>query len=327
MSADTKVLSQEEIDALMSSGASLMDGLVIRHNGQRVSKEEKVQVFSYNPTDPVFLTGLLLERFKGYVARFIEAVTQRFAVFFKLDIRFKLEDIRTLSYKFTIETLLTPTFIGVFKMAPLKGMALLSFPAKMAMGLVERMLGGVGILPAEGRPLTTIEGALAEDILKMIMEEWASVWQDVMAITPGLVSTEHFPAFLKTAPPQSIMLILTVTMVLGDANEVLHVAIPYTLLEPMLKTLEANAISGAEPEKAITHDRGEIERCADLKVPVEAWWEGTTLFVDDLLRLRVGDVIEFPQTLLHEVEVRIGAQKAFIGSIGTQDDQVAVEIN
>lgn len=326
MSDVSKILSQDDIDALLSAGVAAGDSLILSYNGHRFPKDQKVKVFSYDPVAPVFLTGLVFDRFREFVLHFMDALTRRFAVFLKLDLKFNLGDIRTVSYKFATESFTPPVFIGVVKLEPLIGVSLVGIPARMAMAMVERMLGGAGSLPEQGRSLTSIEAVLAEDIVKIVAEEWMHTWSTVHAFTPALVGTENFPAFLKTSSPDTVILVLTIPITLGDATEVLHFAIPYTLFEPVLTAMESAAGKFAEALKPDSPVQPDPTRYADLSVPVEAWWKASSIWVNDLLQLRVGDVVELSSDLLNEVEVRIGTQKHFKGSAGVHNDHVAVEL-
>lgn len=326
MSDEAKILSQDEIDALLTSDAAQGDVLVLTYEGHRIPKDRKVKIFSYDPAAPVFLTGLVFERFREFIGHFIEGLTRRFAVFLKLDFKFTLGDIRTVSYKFATESFTPPVFIGIVKMEPLAGVALIGLPARMGMAMIERMLGGVGTMPQEGRTLTAIESVLAEDLVQLIAEEWMNTWSSIFQFKPEVVGTENFPSFLKTSSPDSIILVLTIPITLGDATEVLHFAIPYALFEPVLAAMEVAAGKFAEvlkPHAALSRNP---ERYGDLNVPVEAWWNASCVRVKDLLHLRAGDVLEFPNDLLQKVEVRIGNQKGFIGSVGVRNDHVAVEL-
>lgn len=326
MSDGAKILSQDEIDALLSSDAAQGDVLILTHEGQRIPKDLKVKVFSYDPVAPVFLTGITFDRFREFILHFVEGLTRRFAVFLKLDFKFTLGDIRTVSYKFATEAFTPPVFIGIVKMEPLAGVALIGIPARIGMAMIERMLGGVGTLPDQGRPLTSIESVLAEDLVKLIAEEWMNTWSNVFQFQPTLVGTESFPSFLKTSSPDSVILVLTIPITLGDATEVLHFAIPYTLFEPVLTAMEVAAGKFAEALKPHPHIQPDLTRYRDLDVPIEAWWNASMVRVKDLLRLRVGDVLELSHDLLHKAEVRIGYQKRFIGSVGVTNDHVAVEL-
>lgn len=326
VSADA-ILNQEDIDSLLRSGAALANGPIIRYNGQRVTEGESIRVSAYDFTDPVYLDERMLARLTERADSFIKSLAARLSVFLKLDARIKLGEIRTTPYQLVVETFTSPTFISIFRLDPLPGVGLLNFPPRMAMAIVDRMLGGQGVAPTEGRLLTEIERVLIEDIVDLILEEWVRPWSSLATLEPCRIGSETVGVFLQTSPPKDVMLGISIEVTILDCVEVLQLALPYSLFEPVLYKMEASARRFAEEAVVGLHHTFNKELCSQLDIPLVAEWKAFSLSVGDLLRLRPGDILELPQDILTKTRILFSGEPRFQGEVGVDNGRVAVRLS
>lgn len=320
------VLSQEDIDALLKSAGSGENVAIIRSDGKRVRKDESVRVINYDFTDPVYLDDATLSRFKEKIEEFIKILSARLSAFLKLDILIKLGEVRTISYQSIIESFNSPTFISIFRLEPLSGVGLLNFPPRLAMAMIDRMLGGPGVPPMDIRLLTQIESVLLEDIIDLILGEWVNPWMELATLSPVRIGSETVGHFLQTAPPKSVVIAVSLEVILLDCTEVIQIILPYSLFEPVLYKMELAAKRFSEEVAASTVRAFNRDLCEHLHVPLSANWNVLKMPVGDLLRLRVGDVLELPTEILSQTRILLGNKPRFIGELGVENHQIAVRL-
>jgi flagellar motor switch protein FliM len=320
------ILSQDDIDALLKAGGGFDNALVIRSNGKRIGSDESVRVIPYDFNDPVYLDDRTLARLREKIEDFIKTLCSRLAAFLKLDVVLKLGDIRTTPYQVVVESLNFPTFISIFRLEPLSGVGLLNFPPRLAMAMVDRMLGGPGVPPTESRLLTPIETVLLEDIIDLILNEWVNPWSDLASLSPVRIGSDTVGHFLQTAPPKSIMIVVSLEVMILDCTEIIQIGLPYSLFEPVLYKMEAAAKRFAEEVAASTVRSFNRELCDHLSIPLSVDWNLLKLSVGDLLSLKSGDILELPVDVLSKARVLLGGKPRFLGELGVEKGHIAVEL-
>src|ERR1035437_566438 len=113
-----------------------------------------------------------LRRIRQRHEQFIRSLAARLAIFLRLEFSLSLTKVHIESYQKFIETLSNPSYITLFKTEPLKGAGLLVVPPRLALTLVDRLLGGPGQMPPDNRDLTDIEVALSDQSAMLILSEW-----------------------------------------------------------------------------------------------------------------------------------------------------------
>ena len=320
-------LSQSDIDALLQSGIAISDGPIIRNNGKRVGEADPVQILPYDFSAPVFLDPRSQARLEEKAQIFAKTVTARLSVFLKTDFGLKLNSIKTQPFQMLSEGFGSPTFASVFKLEPLTGVGILNMAPRMSMAMVDRMLGGKGIAPVEGRFLTEIVRALVEDVIYIFLQEWVNIWAAFEIMKPTVIGYEGVGSFLQTSAPRTVMLNLTFEATLVDCVEVLQLAIPYTLFKPVLVKMEESAnrfADAALPEPTRLPNK---DFCEHIAVPVVAQWQAFSLKVADLLRLKPGDVLEMSSDILQRTQLCFSGRPHFEGEVGIKDNHVVVRVN
>ena len=321
------ILSQGDIDALMEDAEVSSDafGTIFSPEGDRYPADAPIKVTVCDFRNPVFLTESDMRQVRLRHESFIHYLSARLSMFIRMDVSLKMSKLHTLSYEELTETIPTPIFINLFKITGLAGVGVVSVNPRLAMTLVNRMLGGKGHSITDERYLTDIEMALMEDAMRLILEEWCSQWEEMESIEPTIIGRENNGRFLQTSPRDTVMLVLDIEGTLGDCTEMIQIAVPYSMIDPMIKAMKAKAQSLGG---AAAHTRGKWRQTySDIMVPVKAEWNVFDMTVSDLLRLRPGDILELPREIIQETIVSVNNAPQFIGEVGVEDGHVAVKIN
>src|ERR1035441_4552072 len=104
-----------------------------------------------------FLAASELRRIRQRHEQFVRSLAARLAIFLRLEFSLSLAKVHIETYQKFIEALSNPSYITLFKTEPLKGAGLLVVPPRLALTLVDRLLGGPGQMPPDNRDLTDIE--------------------------------------------------------------------------------------------------------------------------------------------------------------------------
>jgi flagellar motor switch protein FliM len=318
-------LDQGDIEKLLAEVETQKAETVFDHTGRRFGKDVKLNIENYDFRNPVFLTEYDLRQVRIRQEQFVHYLAARMAMFLRMDFGLKMVKLQTLDFTKYTTALPSPVAISLFKVEQLNGVGILSINPRLAMTIVDRMLGGKGHSVREDRYLTEIEISLLNDVVHTFLEEWCRQWADIQEMTTAIVGNENNGRFLQTAASDAPMLVLVMEGDLGDCAEEISLAVPYYMIEPLVKKIQANSKKYAksqEAEKGIQW----MDSCSSIKMPLFAEWTSFEMTVRDLLALREGDVMELPSTILGQAQVRVVNSPKFRGEIGLEGDKVAVKL-
>jgi len=286
----TNILSQEELDALFNG---------ISGGETETAADGETAAAGVVPYDLTGRQGIMQRRMPT-----LELTNARFARIFGGTISSLLRRVVNISIISTelmrfgefMRTLSTPTSIHLFKMAPLRGSALLALEPGIIFILVDLLFGGSGNAPykVDGRGFTAIENNLIKKIVIRALSDLESAWKTLFEIKIARLRAEIDPQLAQIVPPAEVVVVTNYLVKLEDATGVMSMCIPYAVLEPIREKLQAGYQNeNIEVDKVWA---GRFKDClmrAGLDIAVELG--KTRISGRDLLKLQKGDVIRLNQ--------------------------------
>ena len=272
-----------------------------------------------------FLAASELRRIRQRHEQFVRSLAARLAIFLRLEFSLQLEKVQIETYQKFIDGLSNPTYTTLFRTEPLKGAGLLVMPPRLALTVVDRLLGGPGQMPEDNRDLTDIEVALSDQSAMLMLSEWCNHWPEMRDLHATILGHENNSKFLQTSPPDTSMLILTVAASISEQNEKFQMVFPYATLEPLMRLLNPQ-LAGAEPAAPRPSQPRWNPGFDEVKVPLTAEWQGLKMSAGEITRLKPGDLLGLDPACAAQVLVRLGNVPKFFGRPGTSDAKWAVQL-
>lgn len=318
-------LDQSDIDRLLAQAEDDLKKSIFRSNGEPFPDPDSLKIENFDFRNPVFLTEIELRRLRLMHEDFIRYLSARLSLFLRMEINLKMARLSTVTYDNLIDTMANPTHLALFKAEPLQGIGLLEINPRLALTVVDRILGGQGHSVKTERYLTEIETAILEDIEMIILEEWCNQWKNEQELRPTILGHENTGRFLQTSPRNAVILGLAIEAQFGDCVETLQLSLPYYTIEPILKAIQSRRHKES--------DIGQMERhtawhpaYANITVPVRAEWEAGEVTLREVLHWRVGDILALSPEIAEATRVRIADKGKFQGRAGVENERFAVEI-
>jgi flagellar motor switch protein FliM len=317
-----KILSKEEIDALLaavSSGSIDPDKELARAQGG---------VANYD----LFNTAA----HKGLVPN-LDIVYDSFIRYNRITMSNQLRkivDIRKVGarpYKFDdfVMTLPSPVCMGIYKIEPLKGAAMLAMDSTLVFAIVDSILGGSGSgsqrLPETNRLFTTIELRIMEKVVKDALQDMEKAWAPLHATKMSLVRMDMNPRLVNIVPPEYHVVTMELAIQIENVKGKMVFAVPYMTVEPIRDKLKNGAqfdMVAVDPKwsQRLTSELAE----APLDLAVEMGHAVVTL--QELLDLEPGDTIMLDKDVRSELVVKVGGIGKFAGVPGVCRGNKAVQI-
>ena len=321
----SEVLSQNEIERLLSQvQAEETNATILKPGGRKTRlKGEDIQPCDFR--QPAFLTGGELRKIRLRHEEFIRSLAAHLSIYLRLEVVIHMSKLQTLGFQKYADSLPNPTHLTQFKVEPLKGVCLLDMSPRLGLTFVDRLLGGPAHSVSLTGELSEIEAALLDQVACLILNEWCAMWQKVETTRPVLLGHESNGRFLTSSAHDTVMLILSMEVRLGDCVEQMQLAFPFMTIEPLVR----NSAQAAELQMDAASPQGRPKwnpGFDEVPVQLHAQWHGLELTARELTRLKCGDVLLLDADCFDRVEIRFEQLAKFYGRLGTSAERWAVEL-
>lgn len=325
-----QVLSQNEVDALL---AAVSDGdvgtpEVAKESSGSVKNTDDKKVVSYDLTSQDrIIRGRLPQ---------LEVIYEKFMRAFRVSLSSSLRKIASISLTSTeflkfgefINTLPMPTCMSVLRFNNLRGSALMVVESKLAYALVDSFFGGADrpYTKIDGKDFTPIELSIVRKVVELAIHDLENAWASVEKIGCSFVRTEVNPQFVGIVPPTDVVIASTFDVELENATGTISMVIPYATIEPIKQKLSTGfQVESDQTDKKLWTAIIK-EQLMDTELEVRVNLGETSILLEDLMSLKVGDVIPLTQDATGELDINVENVKKFKGYYGNHHGTTAVQV-
>lgn len=311
-----KVLNQDEVDALLKG----MDDGAVDTSPPPVPDGAR----AYN-------LGKELRIVRGRMPT-LEMICERFARLFRVSLynllrrspEIAVSPVQLKKFGEFVNTLHLPSSLNMVKFNPLRGTGLIVLDAKLVFALVDNFFGGTGRhVKIEGRDFTATESRIISIALRHVFNDLREAWSHVSAIEVEYLSSEMNPQFANIVTPTEIVVVTSFQVELDGGGGVLHVTMPYAMIEPLRDVLDA----GVQSDRAEKDERWMMalrEQLLDADIELVTILGQSTVTIGELMNLNRGDVI--PCDFSGRASTFVEDVPVFAGTLGISRGQAAVKV-
>jgi flagellar motor switch protein FliM len=319
----SEVLSQSEIDALLSAISSgEIDASDIRQD------DRAGRVRSYDFRRAMRFSKDHLRVLRRIHEQFSRLLTTYLSGQLRTVIQIQMESVDQVPYEEFIRSIPTLTVLNLMEMSPLEGRVVLEMNPQVVFAMLDRFMGGESIGPYRERELTDIEVTLMRRLLSPATGLLADAWSRLTQLDPEFVSLESNPQFLQLTTPNETVLVIALSVRIGETSGLINFCIPHTTIEPVMPLLSNRYFMDAGRHKRKPGGEEPLVQSHVMKIPidVEVQLGSTELTVDEVLNLDIGDTIVLRESIRDPALVFVDGTPAFWGSVGKQNRMYALRI-
>ncbi len=203
----------------------------------------------------------------------------------------QLVDLEQRTYTEYVETLPDLTHMTVFSMQPVQQPAVLQMPLEVAMGCLDRLLGGPGPVEQPQRPLTDLESTVVGDLLERLVTEVRYAFSSLVALEPAVVGVQYSPQLAQLAHATDAMVVARFVLLREGGEHPMTLAMSFNGLLPHLAAGSSQAVSALE--RAARAEASALLAAGIQEVPVDVSvrFRATPADPLELSGLAVGDVV------------------------------------
>jgi len=234
--------------------------------------------------------------------------------------------VRVIKYSAFLRELVVPTNINIASAKSLRGSALFVFEPTLVFGVIDTLFGGGGRFHTriEGRDFTLTEQRIIQRMLEVVFVEYQKAWAPVYPLEWLYSRAEMHTQFANVATPSEIVVATSFRIEFSDnATGSIHICLPYAMLEP-IRDLLYNSMQGdaAEPDhRWLALLSRQVQ---DAEVELTAVLGHAKMAVRDMLKMKVGDIVQFDMP--EQINVEVDHVPVFGGSHGTFNGHYAVRV-
>lgn len=316
------VLSQDEVDSLLSG---ISDGKVETETDVP-EKSEEIKAYDFSvPAGPLHLRmpalGIINERLVAFLRTSLPILSRNV-----VDV--SLTSTESVKFNEFCLSLPVPSSLNIFSLEPLRGNSLIVLEGNLVFSFVDSLFGGKGVsyVKLEGRSFTAIETKIVERIVNIILGDIQQAWSDVYEVKTVFSCSEMDPQFAGIVKPEDVVIVNKFEVELENGTGIITICIPYSSIEPIKDRLK----TGFHGESMVVDKewRRYIEKkIMDMNVELSCIMGMTKIKGQELLKMKINDVILLDQKPGDLAIVNIEGIPKFKGSPGSCNNRKAVKIS
>jgi flagellar motor switch protein FliM len=330
----TDILDQSEVDALL---AAVDTGQVQQAHGDSGAPtvfgsrgRSQLDVTLYDFKRPERVSKDQMRALEGLHEGFARNLGAALSGYLRTIIEVAVAHIEQLTYSEFIHSLPNPTCFNLLKSEQLDGQLCLEISPLIIYPIIDRLLGGSNAdLFIPQRPLTQIEQRLVQRITDRATHHLSEAWSNVTP-TQTQFKVEDFesnPQLVQIVPPNETVVVVGFELKMGNRAGTMSLCIPYNVIEPIMSMLSAQSwVSYQRKGGQDDHLRKLTRNVGNAPVELRVVLARTSISMNDLLALQVGDIITTDKDAASDAVVQVEGRTKFYCSVGQFRGGRAVKI-
>jgi flagellar motor switch protein FliM len=213
----------------------------------------------------------------------------------------------------------------LFRMHPQPGIWLLDLPVSLSLQLVDRMMGGSGVLPkGESREMTELDQSIFQQFAETLLADYARNWRPHAELRAEVLRQVRNLNYQLIHQPDELILRVGIEVGFKGSKIVMWLVVPIMSVEDLLLRTLGSADSEKEEEPALVKDKK--SPLGSVPVPVSIRWQGFQLSLREVEAMGPGDVLILDNRKCESAAVWLGDRAKFSGRVARDPQKTTVTI-
>ncbi len=246
-----KILSQEEVDALLKShtkpaGKASSGGGGERSAAPAPAKKAQIQrkVTLYNFRRPDRVSREQMRSLHFMHDRFARNFSSSLSAYLRTITEVNLVSVEQLSYQEFLLSVPDPTCFNAISIRPLEGAFALEVNPQLVFPIIDKMLGGPGDALKALRTMTDIEQSIFDGVLKLALDDLREAWRGIIDLDFKIQARETSPQLIQIVAPNEVVLLVVFEVKMSTVVGMINLAIPSIILEPVASKFDQEMYTG-----------------------------------------------------------------------------------
>jgi len=319
-------LSQDEIDALLDiaeQGENIDDSSPIK---KVISKEKNYSIYDFKKPNRISS-----EQFKAFSTihdKMLRDFTTDLSAMLRKIVDVKLYSIEQMTYGEFILSIPQITSLNTLSIKPLDGRIVVECNPGISHKIIAELLGSGAVNPSDNidRELTEIEVEIFEHFYDMFIKNLYKTWDDISTLNFKTESRDTNANAIQIISDHEIVLLVVLEITIDEESGFLSICYPISYIEPLLNKIVEKVFSEGKNRKS-SRKKDITTLISGAKMKIEAIMAETELDTEDILNLKVDDVIVFNKNATSaSTKIYINKKEKFLSVSGISNNRKAIQL-
>lgn len=321
-----EVLSQSQIDALLNaafSGESLAP--------QQEEKQEEKKYRKYDFNSPRKFTKDRLKMLNGVFDNYSRIINTRINGLLHSTCEVVVESVEEQRY-YEFSNALTEGAVLTIAYLNMKGKTddspvLMYVTTPVMVSMMDRMMGGDGQIEPDfpdDYTYTNLDLRLYESLMRDFVSVMGGSWENYVALDLEFERVEVNPTLVQLLGLDETVVLVDLNIKFQNCEGRMSICLPGMMLTNIFTEMSLET----PVKRSSSEDSSQriFDNIRDTSLEIIAELGRTTLRLQDIYDLNVGDVVNLNQKKDSPVYLRIGGQRWFDGLMGVSEKQIAIKV-
>lgn len=221
-----------------------------------------------------------------------------------------------------------PTCVSMITLAPLKGTSLLYIDLGLCFVFLKKLMGGVADAEDTLREFTEIERGINAGLVNRFTEILRKSAAKRIELEPGFVALENNPTYVSGIAEGEMLIVLRFQVRLDTIEGPVEFVFPLSAFTPVKEIFDPKEVKDLRNQQELREDRRHVLNMiqgTNCDVMVQLSEIDTSL--EGIVNLKVGDILNLPQSVDAPLKVFIEGQPAWLGEAGRIGQNRAVKLH
>jgi flagellar motor switch protein FliM len=311
-----RVLSQQEIDSVFRN---------LRDNP--VEEDPSKRALPYDFRRPDRIAKDQLRAIHLLHENFARSLASSLSAYLRAYVAVNLVSVEQLSFMEFSNGLPSPSCLVSLNLKPYEGNAVLEINSALVFPILEMLLGGTSKSALKiSREITEIEQTILDGLFRIILHDLKTSWAAVTPLEFTVDSYENDPQLLQILAPNEAVVAVSMEVRIGDSSGMMNIGIP-SIVVKMLRHKFDQQWSVRKSQSTEQEQARILRLIKRAKLHIDSRLEGPTLPVEDLMDLKVDDVLKFDYPIDRELDLTLNGGLKFRGHVVTLGHKRAFEVD
>ena len=282
----------------------------------------------YNFRRPDKFSKEHLKALQGIHRDFVKHLATVLTAYLRMEVEIDVISVDQLTYEEYICSMPSHVQNMIFKLNPLSGEISMGMSPEVLAVILDRMLGGAGVISDSSKELTQIEELLTTKFVEKIIKILEEAWGTILPVKSEFVTLANGYHTVPITTSGEIVTLISFEVRLGQKNfGLMNICFPYPVLETVLPKLTPQYIY--QHTNVVANEIGKNETLEKIKsaaLDFQVLLGSAKLEINEILNLKVDDIIKLDQKLDEELIACVNKKKKFYVAPGQIQNRLCVKI-
>ncbi len=312
-----EVLSQQDIDDILKGGGSFNE---VKTN------EKEIQPYDFRL--PNRISKSQLRTIRNISENFAESFGSYLMTTLQTVVNIRVNTVDQIYYSEYVLSVPDPAVLYSFTIKGTDIRMVLELNVDFALALVDRLLGGNGNSMKPQKVITQIEQKVLSNVIEKVMFDLKKAWMVIDNLDFKLDSFETDIDFVQLSSPSESVLLISFEISIGDQSYLMNLCFTTFAFDPILSKLSSKRVSTIKNSKYYGMTASELIKLqlSEVALPVVVELGETQISFQELIDLKVGDIIILDNKIHNELKVNVNDKLSYFAHPGIVNNHKAVRI-